>query len=169
MKKIMLVGIVLLLLIGIIVYSSVQQSVMPGTTNSYVFNLTTNPANSNYSSGKYSVQYSNWAFMDSNNNILQKGPWTKITNGKFNKKIDLTLPTKVGDYILLGVITEKDYVFNVTNGVWKSGGYIIKSKKVIPINVKYDITPPPNNSLPTFSSILSNLFGWLKNIWSSIF
>ncbi len=49
-------------------------------------------------------------------------------------------------------------------------GGVTSANAVLTFLPQLEITSPPiESSPPTFSSILSNLFGWLKNIWSSIF
>jgi hypothetical protein len=141
-----------------------QASIQPNTQQTYTFNVSALTPDSDYSDGTYQVQYANWALTDKDGNIKQQGDWEQV-NGNYLKSVTITTPSNIGNYVLLGVITQYDLTFNYDTGAWTNGEEKIVNKEAIDLTSKRSVTTPVNPTAGGFSKFLSSLFSWIKGIF----
>ncbi len=144
------------------------QTVEPNTQATYTIDLNAQIPDSDWSDGTYSVQYGNWALIGENSNIKQQGTWEKI-NGQYSKSVTLTTPSNIGDYILVGIITQIDMNYNFDTGQWTTGEEQIINKEAIDLKTKYTVEAPEVPLPGGFQKFINDIINFLKNLFQSIF
>jgi hypothetical protein len=145
-----------------------SQTVEPNTQHTYQIDLSAPIPDSDYTDGTYQIQYANWALVDSNGNIIQEGTWEKI-DGVYTKSVTITTPANIGDYILLGMITQFDMNFDSNTGQWITSEETIINKEAIDLKTEHSITAPEVPIPGGFTKFIASIVEWFKNLWSSIF
>jgi len=144
------------------------QIVEPNTVHTYQIDLSASIPDSDWSDGTYQIQYANWALVDSSGNIIQEGTWEKI-NGVYQKSVTITTPSNIGDFVLLGMITQFDMTFNNVIGQWETGEEYIVNKEAIDLKTEYSIIEPEEPVPGGFIRFITSIINWLKDLWVSIF
>ena len=140
--------------------------VQPGTSQTYNINLTAPVPNSNYSSGLYSLDYSNWALIDINGNVISQGTWTQ-TYGNYIQSVTLTIPQNPGNYVLIAVTTENDATYDYVNKIWTFKGENIVAKEAINLQSKYVIVAPSiPQPLGFIASFIQSIVNWFRNLFN---
>ena len=152
----------------------VQQSVIgpqvvePNTQHTYEIDLSATIPDSDWSDGTYEVQYANWALIDSSGNIKQQGNWEQV-NGKYVKSVTITTPSDIGDYALLGMITQFNMTYDSSTGQWVTSEEQIINKEAIDLKTEYTIEEPEVPIPGGFQKFIQIIIDFFKNLWSSIF
>jgi len=139
-------------------------TIQPNSIQTYTINLTAPTPDNDWSDGNYQVQYANWALIDSNGNIKLQGNWEKI-NGIYNKQITITTPSNIGNYVLLGVITQYNMTYDYSLGIWNHAEEQLINKEAINLKSKYSIISPTNPSASGWNNFLSSIINWFKNLF----
>ncbi|NOZ47390.1 MAG: hypothetical protein GXO79_11500 [Chlorobi bacterium] len=178
-KKIIGTSLILLILIGMIIYFSVQQTalttggiigpttIQPGQTYSYQINLEApNYVDSNYNDGDYSEQYGYWGLIDSSGNVYASSDPISI-NKTFISTATFTAPSKhQNQYTLTAIIDEIDYTYDYKTLSWSHTEKIIVKKG---LDIKTSL-PAPSKILPaSFLNIIKNIFGSIVNFFGGLF
>jgi hypothetical protein len=145
-----------------------ETEVESGSTHTYLIELSTEKPDSDYSDGFYSIQYSNWALLDKEGNIINQGVWEE-TNGDYSKSLSLKTPTEKGQYALIGVITQVDGNYNYETGKWEFSEEYILNKEAIDIYTLYSVTEPENPNPSGFGKFISSILDFFKNIFGGLF
>ncbi len=139
--------------------------VEPNTQATYEINLSTSPADSNFSDSSYSVKFANWAVTDSVGNIKMQGTWEKIPNGKYVKNVTITTPSQIGNYMILGMITETNMTYDGFNHAWIVGEEKAILQEGIDLETKFRVTSPPTVSPSGFLKFIQSIIDWFKNLF----
>jgi len=143
------------------------QTVEPNTQHTYQIDLTAQIPDSDYTDGTMSYQWGNWALIDSNGNIKQEGIWEEV-NGVYTKSVTITTPSDIGNYVLVGLITQYDMNFDINTGQWLTGEEQIVNKEAIDLKSEYSIISPEIPIPGGFSKFIDSIGEWLNNIWDWI-
>lgn len=141
-----------------------ETSPLPGSTHTYNISISTTQPDSTYNDGSYSVQYANWALVESGTqSIIKQGTWEQVY-GEYDKSVTITLPnTENKEYALLGIITETQGTYDYNTGTWTFSEEQIKNKEAINVKTLYSITEPTNPEPSGFSKLISDIINWIKN------
>ncbi|MBU0894869.1 MAG: hypothetical protein KKB88_05490 [Nanoarchaeota archaeon] len=143
--------------------------VQPGSTHTYQISLTTTAPDSDFYDGSYSIQYGNYALIDSEGNILKEGNWEQV-NGQYTKSVTLTVPTEQNkQYALIGVITQTEGNYNYQTGQWTFSEEQILNKEAIDIKTLYEVREPTNPIPSGFNKFLSSIIDFFKNLFGGLF
>ena len=140
------------------------QTIEPNTLATYKIDIPAPTPDSNYNDGTYQVQWANWALIDKNGNILKQGQWEKV-NGRYYKTISITTPSSIGDYVLVGMITQFDMTFNFETGKWSSSEEKIINKEAIDLKTGYKITEPEVPIPSGFQKFINSIINFFKNLF----
>lgn len=142
--------------------------VEPNTIETYDINLISTPPDSDWSDGSYSVQYSNWALIDSENSIVQQGTWEE-TYGEYKKQVSITTPSDIGNYILIATITQYEMAYDFSNRLWNVEEERILTKEAIDVQTKYTVIEPEKPSPPSFADLINKIIDFIRSLWNALF
>ena len=144
-----------------------EKTIQPGSTHSYLINLSVNPADSYLNDGTLSYHFGMWGLYSKDGTLINSGSPEDVNNS-YIKNVTLTTPQSIGDYALFGMVTQIDKTWNPQSGNWStSSEYIIRNESIALKN-EYSITSP-EKPVSKGISFFSDFFNWLKNIWNSLF
>jgi len=141
--------------------------VEPNTQETYQIDLSAPIPDSDWSDGSYEVQYANWVLLDKDGNIKQEGTWEKVS-GKYTKSVTITTPANIGNFALVGVITQYDLTYDFPNKKWTTSEETIINKEAIDLETKYSVVEPEVPIPSGFSKFLTAIGTWLKSVWDWI-
>lgn len=141
---------------------------LPGTTQVYQIDLSTNVTDSDCSDGICQIQYGSWALFDKNNQIIDNGTFEEV-NGNYVKSVSIQIPQKIEDYVLVGTIIQYDLKYDLTTNTWAitnennpdvlvQEGYNLRTQLPVPIK--------PKPSYNIFTKILQGILNWFKNLFT---
>jgi hypothetical protein len=151
-------------------FSGTQQTILgqvniePNTQQTYNIDISTTSPDSDWGDGTYQIQYANWALTDKDGNVKKEGTWEPVF-GRYTKNVTITTPSNIGDYILLGVITQYDMTYDFPNKVWNASEEKVVNKEAINLKNKYVVIAPTTPQPTGFSKLLANIINFFKNLF----
>lgn len=139
-------------------------NVEPNTMQVYPINMIVPIPDSDYSDGNISYQYGYWGVVDKNNKTLQSGEILGI-NGSFITNLTITTPSNPGDYMIIGVVTQSDGVYNYQTKTWTYSQENIINKEAISILNKYIVAPPTKPISGGFTQFIQSIIDFFKKLF----
>jgi|GEM_PF-6412357 hypothetical protein len=139
-------------------------NVEPNTQQSYLINMSVSNPNSDYTTGNISYDYGYWGIVDANNNTLQTGNITG-TNGNFIANVTINTPLNPGNYMLIGMVTQINGVYNYQIHSWFFSPEQIINKEAISLSNKYIIVPPTQPVSGGFSQLIQSIINFFKTLF----
>lgn len=138
--------------------------VLPGAIEEYSIDLSAEMPDTDYSDGTFSTQYGYWALIDKDGSIITGQTKGIIVYGEYSTVASVTIPLSVDNHVILGTITQIDSSYDFGNGVWVDGEEYIVTKEAISLSSKLPIPVTPISG--GFQTMLTNLFDWIKGLFS---
>ena len=141
-------------------------TLQPGTTQTYNISISAPTITSDYTTGFDTVEYGNWALIDSSSQaILSQGSWQTV-NGTYNINPLITIPSVSNhNYALVGIVTQANGTYDYTTGTWSWTNQTIIDQEAINIKTLYTVTTPISPPPISITSIFSSIWNFLKGIF----
>lgn len=139
--------------------------VSPNTLQVYSIDMNVSPADNDFSDGSVSWQFGDWGVVDSSNNTIKYGTPERISNGKYQKNITLTIPSNIGDYALVGIITEIKGEWDSATGNWTYSNETIINKEAINLRTRYSVIEPTMPTSKGFLGIINAIVEWFRRLF----